>query len=64
VQEALDKAKLTERNLSAIAVTIGPGLGLCLRGKVTITFVLFPLLFNFPVLYVYLNFFLPLMPYG
>lgn len=31
VQEALDKAKLTERNLSAIAVTIGPGLGLCLR---------------------------------
>lgn len=31
VQEVLDKAKLTERNLSAIAVTVGPGLGLCLR---------------------------------
>ncbi|XP_068344531.1 probable tRNA N6-adenosine threonylcarbamoyltransferase, mitochondrial isoform X1 [Pyrus communis] len=31
VQEALDKAKLTEMNLSAVAVTIGPGLGLCLR---------------------------------
>ncbi|KAM1063562.1 hypothetical protein FF1_027696 [Malus domestica] len=31
VQEALDKAKLTETNLSAVAVTIGPGLGLCLR---------------------------------
>lgn len=33
MQEALDKAKLTETNLSAVAVTIGPGLGLCLRGK-------------------------------
>ncbi|CAK9186539.1 unnamed protein product [Ilex paraguariensis] len=31
VQEALDKAKLTERSLSAVAVTIGPGLSLCLR---------------------------------
>ncbi|KAM5554862.1 putative tRNA N6-adenosine threonylcarbamoyltransferase, mitochondrial [Rosa sericea] len=31
VQEALDKAKLTERDLSAVAVTIGPGLSLCLR---------------------------------
>ncbi|XP_015888677.3 probable tRNA N6-adenosine threonylcarbamoyltransferase, mitochondrial [Ziziphus jujuba] len=31
VQEALDKANLSERDLSAIAVTIGPGLGLCLR---------------------------------
>ncbi|KAM7508764.1 hypothetical protein LguiA_019217 [Lonicera macranthoides] len=31
VQEALDKAKLTESNLSAVAVTIGPGLSLCLR---------------------------------
>lgn len=31
VQEALDKAKLTEADLSAVAVTIGPGLSLCLR---------------------------------
>lgn len=33
VQEALDKASLTERDLSAVAVTIGPGLSLCLRGN-------------------------------
>lgn len=32
VQQALDKAKLTEKDLSAVAVTIGPGLSLCLRG--------------------------------
>ncbi|XP_074357962.1 putative tRNA N6-adenosine threonylcarbamoyltransferase, mitochondrial [Apium graveolens] len=31
VQEALDKAKLIESDLSAVAVTIGPGLSLCLR---------------------------------
>ncbi|XP_076942694.1 putative tRNA N6-adenosine threonylcarbamoyltransferase, mitochondrial [Bidens hawaiensis] len=31
VQDALDKAKLTEADLSAVAVTIGPGLSLCLR---------------------------------
>ncbi|KAG6431026.1 hypothetical protein SASPL_109101 [Salvia splendens] len=31
VQEALDKAKLTEEDLSAVAVIIGPGLSLCLR---------------------------------
>ncbi|XP_021904340.1 probable tRNA N6-adenosine threonylcarbamoyltransferase, mitochondrial [Carica papaya] len=31
VQEALDEAKLNEKELSAIAVTIGPGLSLCLR---------------------------------
>ncbi|GAA0156710.1 RNA processing factor [Lithospermum erythrorhizon] len=31
VQEALDKAELLERDISAIAVTIGPGLSLCLR---------------------------------
>ncbi|KAK9274407.1 hypothetical protein L1049_019221 [Liquidambar formosana] len=31
VQEALDKANLTEKDLSAVAVTIGPGLSLCLR---------------------------------
>ncbi|KAF2315382.1 hypothetical protein GH714_039071 [Hevea brasiliensis] len=31
VQEALDKANLTARDLSAVAVTIGPGLSLCLR---------------------------------
>nr|KJB24825.1 hypothetical protein B456_004G162900 [Gossypium raimondii] len=31
VQDALDKASLTERELSAVAVTIGPGLSLCLR---------------------------------
>ncbi|KAF5731652.1 hypothetical protein HS088_TW18G00336 [Tripterygium wilfordii] len=31
VQETLDKANLTERDLSAVAVTIGPGLSLCLR---------------------------------
>lgn len=33
MQEALDKANLTERDLSAVAVTIGPGLSLCLRGN-------------------------------
>ncbi|KAJ7950964.1 glycoprotease 1 [Quillaja saponaria] len=32
VLEALDKANLTEKDLSAIAVTIGPGLSLCLLG--------------------------------
>ncbi|KAF7826026.1 putative tRNA N6-adenosine threonylcarbamoyltransferase, mitochondrial [Senna tora] len=31
VQEALDKAYLAEKDLSAVAVTIGPGLSLCLR---------------------------------
>ncbi|XVF22731.1 hypothetical protein REPUB_Repub12eG0196100 [Reevesia pubescens] len=31
VQEALDKASLTEGDISAVAVTIGPGLSLCLR---------------------------------
>ncbi|XP_057959672.1 probable tRNA N6-adenosine threonylcarbamoyltransferase, mitochondrial isoform X2 [Malania oleifera] len=31
VQQALDKANLTEKDLTAVAVTIGPGLGLCLR---------------------------------
>ncbi|KAM3344564.1 putative tRNA N6-adenosine threonylcarbamoyltransferase, mitochondrial isoform X2 [Capsicum galapagoense] len=31
VHEALDKANLTERDLTAVAVTIGPGLSLCLR---------------------------------
>ncbi|KGN56611.1 probable tRNA N6-adenosine threonylcarbamoyltransferase, mitochondrial [Cucumis sativus] len=31
VQETMEKANLTERDLSAVAVTIGPGLSLCLR---------------------------------
>ncbi|TKY63712.1 tRNA N6-adenosine threonylcarbamoyltransferase [Spatholobus suberectus] len=31
VQDALDKAYMTEKDLSAVAVTIGPGLSLCLR---------------------------------
>ncbi|XP_024988052.1 probable tRNA N6-adenosine threonylcarbamoyltransferase, mitochondrial isoform X1 [Cynara cardunculus var. scolymus] len=31
VQDALDNANLTEADLSAVAVTIGPGLSLCLR---------------------------------
>ncbi|KAK2650574.1 hypothetical protein Ddye_018063 [Dipteronia dyeriana] len=31
VREALDKANITESDLSAVAVTIGPGLSLCLR---------------------------------
>ncbi|ESW06848.1 hypothetical protein PHAVU_010G081700 [Phaseolus vulgaris] len=31
VQEALHKAYMTEKDLTAVAVTIGPGLGLCLR---------------------------------
>ncbi|XP_010506467.1 PREDICTED: LOW QUALITY PROTEIN: probable tRNA N6-adenosine threonylcarbamoyltransferase, mitochondrial [Camelina sativa] len=31
VQDALDRANLTEKDLSAVAVTIGPGLSLCLR---------------------------------
>lgn len=33
VQDALDKANLTEKDLTAVAVTIGPGLSLCLRSK-------------------------------
>lgn len=43
VQDALDRANLTEKDLSAVAVTIGPGLSLCLRGmleKKVITLVL------------------------
>lgn len=32
VQDALDKANVKEMDLSAVAVTIGPGLSLCLRG--------------------------------
>ena len=35
MQEALDKAKLSAKDLSAVAVTIGPGLSLCLRGTLT-----------------------------
>ncbi|KAB1218977.1 putative tRNA N6-adenosine threonylcarbamoyltransferase, mitochondrial [Morella rubra] len=31
IQEALDKANVSETDLSAVAVTIGPGLSLCLR---------------------------------
>ncbi|PNY04348.1 O-sialoglycoprotein endopeptidase [Trifolium pratense] len=31
VQEALDKAYMTEKDLTAVAVSIGPGLSLCLR---------------------------------
>ncbi|XP_062154012.1 probable tRNA N6-adenosine threonylcarbamoyltransferase, mitochondrial [Alnus glutinosa] len=31
VQEALDKANVSETDVSAVAVTIGPGLSLCLR---------------------------------
>ncbi|MQM04349.1 hypothetical protein Taro_037141 [Colocasia esculenta] len=31
VNQALENAKLTEKDLSAVAVTIGPGLSLCLR---------------------------------
>ncbi|BAU03046.1 hypothetical protein VIGAN_UM004400 [Vigna angularis var. angularis] len=31
VQEALDKAYMTEKDLTVVAVTIGPGLSLCLR---------------------------------
>ncbi|KAE9460001.1 hypothetical protein C3L33_08094, partial [Rhododendron williamsianum] len=34
VQEALDKANVKELDLSAVAVTIGPGLSLCLREEV------------------------------
>lgn len=33
-QSALDKANLKAKDLSAVAVTIGPGLSLCLRGNV------------------------------
>lgn len=35
VQQALDNANLAARDLSAVAVTIGPGLSLCLRGECT-----------------------------
>ena len=34
VQQAIEKANLTEKDLSAVAVTIGPGLSLCLRGEI------------------------------
>lgn len=47
VQEALDKAKLTEKDLSAVAVTIGPGLSLCLRGNLLLTFFLYTLELKF-----------------
>lgn len=33
VQRALDDAKIGQADLSAVAVTIGPGLSLCLRGN-------------------------------
>ena len=33
VQKALDDANVSESDLSAVAVTIGPGLSLCLRGS-------------------------------
>lgn len=32
VQKALDDAHVSESDLSAVAVTVGPGLSLCLRG--------------------------------
>jgi hypothetical protein len=35
VLEALDKANVRETDLSAVAVTIGPGLSLCLRGNLS-----------------------------
>lgn len=35
VQQALDNSNLTGKDLSAVAVTIGPGLSLCLRVGVT-----------------------------
>lgn len=41
VQDALDKANLTESDLSAVAVTIGPGLSLCLRGTSDVFFFFF-----------------------
>ena len=47
MQEALDKANLSEIDLSAIAVTIGPGLSLCLRGNlVNINCVFSPVLLS------------------
>jgi tRNA A37 threonylcarbamoyltransferase TsaD len=33
VQKALDDANVSESDLSAVAVTVGPGLSLCLRGS-------------------------------
>lgn len=50
VQDALDRANLTEKDLSAVAVTIGPGLGLCLRGKLQIKKVSTLVLWNDKVL--------------
>lgn len=41
VQEALKKANLSERDLSAVAVTIGPGLSLCLRGNLKYILLIF-----------------------
>lgn len=38
VQDALDKANMKEIDLSAVAVTIGPGLSLCLRGNFLLEF--------------------------
>jgi N6-L-threonylcarbamoyladenine synthase len=43
VQKALDDANLSGSDLSAVSVTIGPGLGLCLRGIVSrLLFILRP----------------------
>lgn len=39
VQKALDDAKLPASDLSAVAVTIGPGLSLCLRGMFWLLFI-------------------------
>lgn len=47
VQEALDKAKVTVEDLSAVAVTIGPGLSLCLRGNILLSLHFPPSVFHF-----------------
>lgn len=38
MQEAFDKANLNVMDISAVAVTIGPGLSLCLRGNYVLPF--------------------------
>ena len=49
VQDALDKANLTEADLSAVAVTIGPGLSLCLRGTIVIYIYIYLYMYIFVV---------------
>lgn len=43
MQDALDKAEISETDVTAVAVTIGPGLSLCLRGNHVLVLFVFAL---------------------